>query len=145
MSRGLRNNNPGNIRRSGTRFRGEVLPGSDPSFKEFYTAALGYRAMFVVLDTYARRYALKSIREMITRYAPPSENFTEGYIRFVARTAGITPDEELNTRRPQDMIPVVMAMSEIENGTPANIGDVHRGWNLFADDRHATHVTPPAE
>lgn len=140
MSRGLRNRNPGNIRRSGSRFRGEVVPGRDASFKEFETMAWGYRAMFVLLDGYRRRHALSTIRQFITRYAPPSENFTEGYIRFVARTAGIDADTPLDTRSSRDMIPLVCAMSEIENGVKAVTQEVHDGWNLFAQEHNLPEV-----
>ncbi len=93
--------------------------------------AYGYRAMFVLLDTYSRRYGLCTIRQMLNRYAPPSENFTEGYIRYVAGKTGIAPDEMLNSRAARDMVPVVAAMSQIENGVPAVMADVHRGWELF--------------
>ena len=131
MSRGLRNNNPGNIRRSKVRYKGEVRPSRDPDFKEFSTMAYGYRAVFVLLDTYRSRYGLTTIRQMLNRYAPPTENFTEGYVRFVADYAGVMPDEVVDTRSEKDMIPIVAAMSKIENGVAANIEDVERGWELF--------------
>ena len=131
MSRGLRNNNPGNIRRSRVRYKGEVRPSRDPDFKEFSTIAYGYRAVFVLLDTYRSRYGLTTIRQMLNRYAPPTENFTEGYVRFVADYAGVMPDEVIDTRNEMDMIPIVSAMSTIENGVAANIADVERGWELF--------------
>ena len=131
MSRGLRNNNPGNIRRSRVRYKGEVRPSRDPDFKEFSTMAYGYRAVFVLLDTYRSRYGLTTIRQMLNRYAPPTENFTEGYVRFVADYSGVMPDEIIDTRSEKDMIPIVAAMSKIENGVAANIEDVERGWALF--------------
>lgn len=131
MSRGLRNRNPGNIRRSGVRFKGEVTPSRDAEFKEFSTMAYGYRAMFVVLDSYRRRYGRNTIRTMIERYAPPAENFTDGYVRFITRRTGITQDEVLDTRSPRDMIPVVAAMSEIENGVAPIMADIEAGWKLF--------------
>ena len=131
MSRGLRNNNPGNIRRSRVRYKGEVRPSRDPDFKEFSTMAYGYRAVFVLLDTYRSRYGLTTIRQMLNRYAPPTENFTEGYVRFVADSSGVMPDEVVDTRSEKDMIPIVAAMSKIENGVAANIEDVERGWELF--------------
>lgn len=131
MSRGLRNNNPGNIRRSKVRYKGEVHPSRDPDFKEFSTIAYGYRAVFVLLDTYRSRYGLTTIRQMLNRYAPPTENFTEGYVRFVADYSGVMPDEVIDTRNEMDMIPIVSAMSKIENGVAANIEDVERGWELF--------------
>ena len=131
MSRGLRNNNPGNIRRSRVRYKGEVRPSRAPDFKEFSTMAYGYRAVFVLLDTYRSRYGLTTIRQMLNRYAPPTENFTEGYVRFVADYSGVMPDEVIDTRSEKDMIPIVAAMSKIENGVAANIEDVERGWALF--------------
>lgn len=134
MSRGLRNNNPGNIRRSKVRYKGEVTPSRDPEFKEFSSMAYGYRAMFVLLDTYRSRYGLDTIRKMLNRYAPPTENFTNGYVRFVADYSGVMPDEVIDTRAQRDMVPIVAAMSKIENGVAANRADVEEGWRLFVAD-----------
>ena len=134
MSRGLRNCNPGNIRRSRVRYKGEVLPSHDKEFKQFCSMAYGYRAMFVLLDSYRSKYGLCTIRQMLNRYAPPSENFTEGYIRFVASRTGIAPNEIVNTRAARDMVPIVAAMSEIENGKAAIISDVEAGWGLFESE-----------
>ena len=132
MSRGLRNCNPGNIRKSRVKYEGEVVPSRDTEFKEFRSMAYGYRAMFVLLDSYRSKYGLCTIRQMLGRYAPPTENFTEGYVRFVSSRTGIAPDEIVNTRAARDMIPIVAAMSQIENGVPAIISDIEEGWNLFS-------------
>ena len=132
MSRGLRNCNPGNIRQSRSNFKGEVRPSRDSAFKQFESMAYGYRAMFVLLNSYHKRYGLTTIREMISRWAPPSENFTEGYIRFVAERTGIAADAEVDSRSERDMVPIVAAMSEIENGTKAAMTDVYEGWKLFS-------------
>ena len=131
MSRGLRNCNPGNIRQSRSRFVGEVRPSRDAAFKQFESMAYGYRAMFVLLDSYRRRYGLNNIRAMISRWAPPVENHTEAYIRFVAERSGIDAEVTLDTRSERDMIPMVAAMSEIENGVKASREDVEAGWQLF--------------
>ena len=133
MSRGLRNCNPGNIRRSKVHYLGEVRPSQDSDFKQFESMAYGYRAMFVLLDSYRRRYALNTLRQMLNRYAPPSENFTEGYIRFVSQKTGILPDEELNTRSERDMVPIISAMSEIENGVSTDRSMVLEGWRMFVN------------
>lgn len=131
MSRGIKNCNPGNIRRSSVRYLGEVTPSRDKEFKQFVSMTYGYRAMFVLLDSYARRYGLRTIRTMLNRYAPPEENFTQGYIRFVANNSGIGADELVDTRSARDMIPIVMAMSEIENSVKPNTDEVEEGWQLF--------------
>lgn len=131
MSRGLANNNPGNIRQSKVRYRGEVRPSRDPDFKQFESLAWGYRAIFVLLDTYRRRYGIDTLRGMIARWAPPVENHTDNYIRAVASDTGIDPDKPLDTRDAATMIPVAAAISRVENGTSADRREVTKGWDLF--------------
>lgn len=133
-SRGLRNLNPGNIRRSKVRYRGERVESSDPEFRQFESIEAGYRAMFVLLHTYATRHDCTTLRRIISRYAPPSENNTEGYIRRVAAITGLDPDATLDTRSQRTMVDVVRAMSEVENGVPAVESEVLGGWRLFAAD-----------
>ncbi len=130
MSRGLRNCNPGNIRISAVKYLGEVQPSQDTAFKQFSSIEWGYRAMFVLLYTYHRR-RLFTLREMINCYAPPIENHTENYIDFVAKQANCSADEHLNIFDREVMIPIVAAMSQIENGTPADKIKVTEGWRLF--------------
>lgn len=131
MSRGLRNRNPGNIRRSGVRYKGEVRPSTDPEFKQFGSMALGYRALFVLLDTYRIRYGLDTVRTMIARWAPPSENDTEAYVRSVCRLTGLPPDRPLDTRDRATMLPLAGAISRVENGVDAIGQEVAAGWELF--------------
>lgn len=115
------------------RYKGEVRPSRDPAFKQFESLAWGYRAVFVLLDTYRVRHELRTIREMISRWAPPSENRTDTYIRAVAGDTGIGPDEPLDTRDPAVMIPVAAAISRVENGTAADPDELMRGWALYVD------------
>lgn len=131
MSRGLRNCNPGNIRQSKGRYKGEVRPSRDPAFKQFESLAWGYRAIFVLLDTYRTRHGLRTIAQMITRWAPPSENRTDAYIRAVAESTGIGPDEPLDTHDRKTMVPVAAAISRVENGVAADLREVEKGWELF--------------
>lgn len=131
MARGLANCNPGNIRRSNVRYKGEVRPSRDPAFKQFESLAWGYRAIFVLLDTYRVRHGLRTIAEMIARWAPPVENHTQAYVRAVSDRTGIAPDAPLDTRDRRTMVPVAAAISFVENGTPADLREVERGWELF--------------
>ena len=131
MSRGLTNCNPGNIRRSTVRYKGEVRPSRDPEFKQFENLAWGYRAVFVLLHTYRVRYGLRTIRTMIRRWAPPTENRTDLYVRAVAERTGIGPDEPLDTLDARTMVPVASAISYVENGAAADCDEVRRGWELF--------------
>lgn len=135
-SRGIRNCNPGNIRRTKRQglYRGEKEFVTDPEFREFVSMDWGYRAMFVLLHTYQTKYGLKSIRRMIARWAPPSENNTTLYVDFVSQISGITPDQKIDTLDRKTMVDLVCAMSQMENGVKAVKTQVERGWELFERD-----------
>jgi len=72
---------------------------------------------------------------MITRYAPPVENHTENYIAHVSRWVDLFADTPLDTLDPAVMIPVVTAMSRMENGVEAVDAEVREGWRLFMQHR----------
>lgn len=109
---------------------GEVIPSQDTAFKQFETMAWGYRAVFVLLDSYRRR-GYVTLRQMIARYAPPVENDTGNYIRCVSAWSGIDADEPLDTNDRTTMLAVVAAISRMENGREAVMSDVEAGWALF--------------
>lgn len=132
MSRGLRNNNPGNIRQNSDNFLGEIKPSTDPAFKQFESIEYGYRAIFVTLNTYQKKYGLSTIRAMISRWAPPKDNNdTEAYIRAVSSESGVPENSRITSTNKDVMIPIVAAISRVENGVAANITEVQRGWDLF--------------
>lgn len=131
QTRGLRNNNPLNIRLSTDKFVGEVQPSTDKEFKQFVTAAYGYRAAFKILRNYINNYKLDTIRKMITRWAPPSENHTKAYIRSVSDYSGIDPDTPVRADDRIAMIAIVAGMSRVENGVPAVMKEVQDGWELL--------------
>lgn len=133
MSRGIDNCNPGNIRLSRIRYRGEVRPSRDPEFRQFESLAWGYRAIFVLLDTYRRRYGLDTLRGMIGRWAPPSENRTEHYIAIVSERTGIEADERIDTRDRATMVAIAAAISWVENGVTATMREVFEGWRLYEE------------
>lgn len=137
LPRGLRNNNPGNIRKNGITYEGEVTPSQDASFKQFKSLAYGYRAIFVVLHTYARKYGIDTLERMIQRYAPATENHTQAYIDAVSEWSGVPPTSHLTSTNAEVMIPIVSAMSRVENGTVANVVEVEKGWKLFITDYRA--------
>ena len=131
VSRGLRNCNPGNIRQSKTHYKGEKPHSTDSAFKQFETLEWGYRAIFMLLHTYRVRGYGDTIAKMISRYAPPFENNTEAYISRVCQQTGIDRDQRLNTLNSVQMIPIVSAISAVENGVKADEEVVARGWELF--------------
>lgn len=131
LPRGLRNNNPGNIRINGDLFQGEIRPSKDGSFKQFNTMAYGYRAMFRILSNYYKNYKLDTIRKMIGRWGPENENDTDAYIKAVSDYAGIPADDPININDREQMIRIVGGMSKVENGREADMSDVIAGWNLL--------------
>lgn len=129
LSRGLRNNNPLNIRHNSDTFVGEVS-GKDKSFKTFTDMAHGYRAAFVTLSTYLTKYRRDTIEKIIRAWAPPSENNTESYIANVEKRSGVPRNKVLTTMSGDDYIKIVAAMSWSENGRKAVISDVEDGFKL---------------
>lgn len=132
--RGLRNCNPGNIRKNEIVYQGEVVPSRDDDFKQFTTMAYGYRAMFVVLYTYQKRYGINTIASMISRYAPACENHTKAYIEAVSDYSGVPATSHITTTNGDIMIPIVAAMSRVENGEEPMLHEVEEGWRLFIED-----------
>lgn len=134
MSRGYRNFNPGNIRQSDVAYTGEVEPSKDPAFKQFRTMPYGYRAMFVLLHTYSVKYHLKTLRQMIERYAPPVENDTTEYVNFVSNRTKVADISTVDTMNERQMIPIVAAMARVENGSDPDMDEIRQGWDLFVRD-----------
>ena len=139
LPRGLRNNNPLNIRRSGDKWQGLRVLQEDREFFQFSEMKWGWRAAFRLLcHTYYGKYKLRTIRALITRWAPPKENDTEVYIRRVTDRIGIGPDRELGdpATHPTTWMMIGIAMAIVENGT-ANINSIPmlKGWELcFASE-----------
>jgi hypothetical protein len=110
--RGIRNHNPGNIRKSSTDWRGKV--GDDGAFVTFDDPVNGIRAMARILLNYQKNYGLDTIRKLVNRWAPPNENDTTTYTNFVASRAGVSPDAKIIVH---DMLPVLLpAFIQMENG-----------------------------
>lgn len=91
--RGIRNNNPGNIKK-GIAWQGAV--GDDGTFTIFADTSWGLRAMAKDLDNKIGE-GVNTISLIINKYAPPSENDTASYIADVATDSGIDASEVLGT------------------------------------------------
>lgn len=116
-SRGIRNNNPGNIDRNATKWQGMAADQSgDPRFIVFTTPQYGIRALAKVLMTYQSQHGLDTVREIINRWAPPNENDTGAYVRAVARAVGVAENAPLDLDATAVMLPLVKAIITHENG-----------------------------
>ncbi|WP_289290605.1 structural protein P5 [Bacteroides sp. 41_26] len=129
-SRGIRNCNPLNIRRNSTKWQGLRTEQTDSAFFQFISMPYGYRAAIRTLVTYYNKYGLKTIRGIVSRWAPPSENNTENYINVVAKRSGFSPDVEIDIYDADTMIAIVSAMSFVENGVEADENEVRQGYLL---------------
>ena len=83
------------------------------------------------MNNYQRNYGLDTIRKMIGRWAPSEENHTDAYVRTVAERSGVPADSRITTTNRDVMVPIVAAMSFVENGIEAKMLDVQAGWELF--------------
>lgn len=114
MVRGVRNNNPGNLRLSNDNWVGLSEKQTDGSFFQFDKPEHGIRALTRVLINYQNKHGLNTVREIISRYAPPNENNTESYINAVAKFVGVAPDDYIIVELHMDKL--VRAIIKHENG-----------------------------
>ena len=106
-TRGIRNNNPGNIRDFGIKWNG-LIGRDEGGYAIFDTAINGIRAMVIDLRTGFRRDGEDSVREIITEYAPPVENITSAYIDAVSKALDVGPDEVFSESRMPELITAII-------------------------------------
>jgi len=133
MPLGLRNNNPLNIRRvEGQHWQGEALPkrgsGEGASFVHFSSLDWGLRAAFCILRTYSVKYHAVCIEDIITRWAPPTENDTRKYICDLCRLTGFGGKERLTEN---EWPKLVKQMALLESGTTLSSELIAKGFELY--------------
>lgn len=117
--RSVRNNNPGNIEHQGAfRWYGELDPDPaiEPRFARFDTPAHGFRALAKNLLGYQRTHGLRTIRQIVNRWAPPVENETTAYVAAVARALRVHPDDPLDLGNPLWLAELAKAIATHETG-----------------------------
>jgi hypothetical protein len=118
LPRGIRNNNPGNIRLSKTSWLGQKPAQGDHDFVEFDTPLHGLRALMKLLLTYRLRHGLDSVESIINRFAPPHENATDHYIHQVCKTMGVKRRDCINVFKKETLCLLAKAIVLHENGRP---------------------------
>ena len=129
LPRGIRNNNPLNIR-VGNTWVGEVQSPTDPAFEQFTCMPYGLRAAFVVLRRYIDVYKLNTISKIVSRWAPNSENNTLAYIRRVSASMEYDADAPISYQDKQKMFDMVKAMVQVECGRAVDDVDIEAGYIL---------------
>ena len=112
-------NNVYNIRQ-GAKWIG--MTGTRRGFVEFENQSYAIRAWLVLMRTYRRRHGCVTIRQIVARFAPPTENDTGLYVEQCAAWSGIGADEPLTCRT--DYAFLAKAMARKETGTVLTVEDV---------------------
>lgn len=121
ITRGVLNNNPGNIDRGqqwlGLATKAEMTAEQrrETRFAVFRSSEYGIRALAKLLQTYQSRHGLRTIRGIINRWAPPVENDTGAYARAVAKAVGVRPDDPVDVRDYKTAAALVAAIIAHEN------------------------------
>jgi hypothetical protein len=112
-TRGVRNNNPGNIRK-GIPWDGLAKEQTDPSFDQFISAEYGIRALAKLLLAYQDFHGLNTIEGIINRWAPPVENATNNYVAAVCESSGFSADEVINLHDPHTLTDIADGIIQVE-------------------------------
>ena len=138
LPRGIRNNNPGNIKRSSAQWQGlaefhemTAFQRRESVFCVFRAPEWGIRAMARILLNYQRLYNLRTVAGMINRWAPPSENDTGAYVQLVAQRLGVAVDEPIDFEDAAVALPMIKPVIRQENGLqPYNDAQLLDGYRL---------------
>lgn len=115
LPRGLRNNNPLNIKYSpSNKWQGKILDNTDGEFEQFETLVYGFRAALFLIRKYMRRYGFCSVRAIVHRWCPDAT--ADSYVSQVCYRTGLAPSDVIVFEDKELMIDLVLAMAGVENG-----------------------------
>lgn len=136
LTRGLRNNNPGNIRGNAANPWVGQTGVDNTNYATFDNMQNGVRAMVKTLFTYHDRYNLNSIREIIERWAPAADNNnTVSYVFDVSKRVGVGPETPLDLHDYGTMSKLIHAIVFHENGYDPLSDDLV--YSAIADARNS--------
>lgn len=135
LPRGMRNNNPGNIRKGSTSWQGKIplAANTDGAFEQFAAYVYGIRAMVKNLQSYQRDRGLNTIQQIVSTWAPAADNNdTAAYVASVYMATGIPPTSPIDTTDRATMRELVKAMTRVENGRDAVTDEqFNYAWTLL--------------
>jgi hypothetical protein len=109
--------NPGNLRSWGS--TPTVAVGKIGKFAKFNSDLEGLSAMAGNLMAYSRR-GVNNVRDIVSQWAPRSENDTASYIKDVTQRLGVNEGQGLNLKDPTTMQNLMSAMVHHEQGRDMN-------------------------
>lgn len=110
---GWRNNNPGNIEDGPFAAKQPGYIEDAGRFAAFRTIEEGNAARANLMFE-SPNYKDLTLAEAISRYAPPTENDTNGYISSIEKSTGISRDTKMSDLTPEQRQAVMNSQSEIE-------------------------------
>lgn len=129
IPRGIRNNNPLNIK-IGNTWLGERSNPTDQEFEEFVSMEYGLRAAFLILRRYIRRYHKNTVTSIVSTWAPHSENDTIRYINTVCHKTGLERNQPIKYEDRDTMVKLVAAMAFVECGQPIDIKKIELAYQM---------------
>src|ERR1700760_3398281 len=96
ITRGMRNNNPGNIRHSKDKWQSLAAQQPDADFCTFENPIYGIRAIARILINYQDEQGINTISAIFTEWSPPKENPTAALIKNALERTGFDADQQLN-------------------------------------------------
>ena len=133
LPRGYRNNNPLNIRlNSANNWQGKVQNNTDGVFEQFVSMEYGYRAAMKLIQNYILKDGLVTVADIISKWAPQTENNTAGYIQRVIGINQWTAAKMIDPYDKDDMCDLVYAMAIVENGNTIlpDYTQIYKGWSM---------------
>lgn len=134
IPRGIRNNNPGNIRLGSSNWTGKIPnhQNTDGEFEQFEHMEYGIRAMAKLIKKYMSTQRGDTLRDIINTYAPPSENHTSAYVDIVSKSADIPADIPTHEWFYKDgiLVDLLDAMIYQENGERVSRAVIQKGIDL---------------
>ena len=131
LERGVRNNNPLNIKKKVSNAWDGIAEdqSGDSIFATFESAEYGIRAALRTLVTYQNKHKLRTPSEMLARWAPPSENIVSDYVATVKELSGLSMDDPMVIGNNQKTLDLIRSMIAMENSQKAMRGYSSNTYN----------------
>ncbi len=130
MTRGIRNNNPLNIRRTADKWKGMAAEQTDKAFVQFTDRKYGYRAAFIIIRNYIKA-GRNTIGGIIRRWAPAADgNDVHAYIKYVCDTTDMKSYSPISKDDKDALINIVRSMAQIESGIIEELSTLEEAYEM---------------
>lgn len=129
LPRGLRNHNPLNIK-IGNYWMGEVDKNTDGVFEQFTADKYGYRAAFIILRKYIKKYKRNTIKKIVDSWSPDGKHLQANYMNAVADFTGLSVNTPISFEDKPVMVAIVRGMARFENGRDVDQIPIEEGYEM---------------